>query len=117
MGLGVEGWSSQPQAQRARGGARGRGPRTWYVLSPQCVVSPCARSRHALPSSHAIEAPVHVPLSALGPPLGLKSTWMVGGRPVPEETDARTVQGGPSASLPLTAAAVAFAMMERGQPG
>ena len=70
-----------------------------------------------MPSSHAIEAPVHVPVSALGPPLGLKSTWMVGGRPVPEETEARSVQGGPSASLPLTAAAVAFAMMERGQPG
>ena len=49
--------------------------------------------------------------------MGLKSTRMVGGRPRPEETDARTVQGGPSASLPLTAAAVAFAMMERGQPG
>ena len=70
-----------------------------------------------MPSSHAIEAPVHVPVSALGPPLGLKSTWMLGGRPVPEETEARTVQGGPSASSPLTTAAVAFAMMERGQPG
>ena len=49
--------------------------------------------------------------------MGLKSTWMLGGRPVAEETEARTVQGGPSASSPLTTAAVAFAMMERGQPG
>jgi hypothetical protein len=70
-----------------------------------------------LPSAHAMEAPVHVPSRALGPPLGLKSTRMVARPEVFEAMDARTVQGRPSSSSPLTAAAVAFVLIERGQPG
>ena len=50
--------------------------------------------------------------------MGLKSTRMVAARPVVfEATEARTVQGCPSSSSPLTVAAVALALMERGQPG
>ena len=72
---------------------------------------------HELPSAHSMEVPVHVPSRALGPPLGLKSTRMVGRPAVFETTDARTVQGCPLSSAPLTVAAVLFALMERGQPG
>jgi hypothetical protein len=76
-----------------------------------------ARAFHVLPSAHSMEVPVHVPSRALGPPLGLKSTRMVGRPAVFETTDARTVQGCPFSSTPLTAAVVWFALMVRGQPG
>jgi hypothetical protein len=76
-----------------------------------------ATAFHELPSDHSMEVPVHVPSSALGPPLGLKSAIMVGRPAVFEATDARMVQGCPVSSTPLIAAAVLFALTERGQPG
>ena len=60
-----------------------------------------ARAFHVLPSAHSMEVPVHVPSRALGPPLGLKSTRMVGRPAVFETTDARTVQGCPFSSTPV----------------
>jgi len=76
-----------------------------------------ATAFHELPSDHSMEVPVHVPSRALGPPLGLKSAVMVGRPAVFEATDARIVQDCPFSSTPLTAAAVLFALTERGQPG
>jgi len=71
------------------------------------------RSCQELPSAQLIAAPVHLPSRLLGPPLGLKSTWIL----LLSTTVAAAVHGVPFSSAPLTTVPVPLVEMERSQPG